>query len=163
MCVYRDIRRCCLCYQATMCNVAKLTVIQCVMSNIGMQMAISVAGEAPPPVVKSSPKPPVIPPGRRSMRQPPIPDEQSHRPLPPPPQAPQEPKTIHVSSDDYENMYYGMWDCETTTSHELSFHSGDMIHVVDREHDSAGWWTGVMDGKVGMVPKSFLTAAYAAA
>ena len=117
-------------------------------------------GEAVAPPSKPLP---VIPPvGRRNVPKPPIPDDHTGRPLPPPPQV-QQPKTIHVTSDDYENMFYGLWDCDTSISHELAFSSGDIIHVVDKDHDGSGWWTGLLNGKIGLVPKSYLSAAYAAA
>ncbi|XP_067931447.1 src kinase-associated phosphoprotein 2-like isoform X2 [Watersipora subatra] len=119
----------------------------------------AVEEEAPQPA-KALPK---IPSGgrtRRAIPQPPLPGEPANRPLPPPPPAQ---KTVTASSEDYENMFYGLWDCETRLDHELSFSSGDIIHIVDKEYENSGWWTGLLNGKIGLVPKSFLTAAYAAA
>jgi len=73
---------------------------------------------------------------------------------------PEPPRSITIHYNDYGDIFYGLWDCEAGKDHELSFRSGDMIHVVDKLHENAGWWTGYLDGKTGLVPKSYLIPAY---
>jgi len=66
--------------------------------------------------------PDVAPPPPRTIKE--------ARPLPPPPPEPEKAKVITVYNDDYSNMYYGQWDCEASEGHELSFSSGEIIHVI---------------------------------
>lgn len=82
------------------------------------------------------------------------------RPLPAPPPAAPEQETISVRRDDYGNMYYGMWDCAASKEFELSFNSGEILHVISSKYEDRGWWTAVLNGKVGLVPKNYLTPAY---
>lgn len=84
------------------------------------------------------------------------PRSQPSRPLPPPPDRP----VISCRYDDYENQYYGVCDCDASLSHELSFKQGDIVHVVQKDYEDKGWWTALLDGKVGLVPLSYLTPAY---
>lgn len=78
------------------------------------------------------------------------------RPLP----IPKEQRTITISKDDYENHYYGLCDCTANKTHELTFKAGDILHVIERKYETSGWLTAILDGKVGLVPKDFLTPAY---
>ncbi|XP_055859645.1 src kinase-associated phosphoprotein 2-B-like isoform X2 [Biomphalaria glabrata] len=131
----------------------------------------SPVADAPPPlpphVPHSSPTPaqatsPDLPP--------PLPNR--NVPLPPPPsietlpQLPQARKKmitlgkIMHPSEDFENMYYGVWKSESSSSQELSFNRGQIIHVISRDLDSDNWWVGELDGKIGLVPKTFLAPAY---
>lgn len=79
------------------------------------------------------------------------------RPLP---TMPPTKRVLQISNKDYGNMYYGKWDCETTKPQELSFKAGDIIHVIEKKYEDRGWLTAILDGKVGLVPKDFLTPAY---
>uniref|UniRef100_A0A2C9KUR9 SH3 domain-containing protein n=1 Tax=Biomphalaria glabrata TaxID=6526 RepID=A0A2C9KUR9_BIOGL len=131
----------------------------------------SPVADAPPPlpphVPHSSPTPaqatsPDLPP--------PLPNR--NVPLPPPPsietlpQLPQARKKmitlgkIMHPSEDFENMYYGVWKSESSSSQELSFNRGQIIHVISRDLDSDNWWVGELEGKIGLVPKTFLAPAY---
>lgn len=111
----------------------------------------------PPPQepVDSSPQPPEVPP-------PPVKRSRPQRDLPPPPP---EKKKIKLNitckpQEDFENRYYGKWDCTGDCSNELSFKKGDIIYILSREFDEKAWWVGELNGKFGLVPKTFLTPAY---
>ena len=65
-----------------------------------------------------------------------------------------------MGDNDYENMFYGRWDCRADDDNELSFKRGDIVLVVSKEFDNFGWWVGKLNGCVGLVPRDFLTPAY---
>jgi src kinase associated phosphoprotein 1 len=65
-----------------------------------------------------------------------------------------------TDTDDCENMFYGKWQCKPDGDNELEFKHGDIIHVLSREYDHFGWWVGKLNGKVGLVPREYLTPAY---
>ncbi|XP_052256273.1 src kinase-associated phosphoprotein 2-B-like isoform X1 [Dreissena polymorpha] len=62
--------------------------------------------------------------------------------------------------EDFENLYYGKWDCNADNKNELSFKRGDMVYVISRQFDEKAWWICECHGKYGLVPKSFLLPAY---
>ena len=66
----------------------------------------------------------------------------------------------HFEELPYESMFYGLWDCTADTETELSFKHGDVIQVVGREYESYNWLTCLLNGKIGLVPKDYLTPAY---
>lgn len=108
-----------------------------------------------PPVTLNTNKLPA-----RAAPTPVIPFVSRDRPLPPPPP---EAKVVTVRKDDYESLFYGLWERKSTVDHELSFTCGELLHVVDREYEQHGWLTAMSTSKqVGLVPKVFLTPAYAA-
>ena len=78
------------------------------------------------------------------------------RPLPPPPDRP----VISARYDDYENQFYALCDCEADLAHELSFKEGDILHVVQKDYEEKGWWTALLNSKVGLVPVGYLTPAF---
>lgn len=41
---------------------------------------------------------------------------------------------------------------------ELSLQEGDVITVVSKEVEDAGWWLGELNGKRGVFPDNFVTA-----
>ncbi|BFZ22733.1 hypothetical protein BsWGS_25772 [Bradybaena similaris] len=100
-----------------------------------------------------------IPPPLPGRALPPPPTE----PLPPVPPTHKKPlspslgKILHPS-EDYENLFYGKWDCTGSTTNELSFKRGQIVHVISR--DLEDWWVGALEDKVGLVPKSYLCPAY---
>lgn len=105
-----------------------------------------------------TPVPPPLPPGRTL---PPPPKD----PLPAVPQPPK--KTVSPSigkilhpSEDFENLFYGNWDCTGCTENELSFKRGQILHIISRDLDEDDWWVGVLDDKIGLVPKTYLRPAY---
>jgi len=98
-----------------------------------------------PAVLPNRPLPAVLPPTPK-------------RALPPPPDRP----VISARFDDYANQFYALCDCEADLAHELSFKEGDVLHVVQREHEEKGWWTALLNSKVGLVPVSYLTPAFTA-
>jgi len=61
---------------------------------------------------------------------------------------------------DYANIYYGRWDSVVDDGQELAFRRGDMVTVVSRQFDEFGWWVGALNGRVGLVPRNYLTPAY---
>ena len=65
-----------------------------------------------------------------------------------------------VTSPDYANMFYGRWDCSASGGDELAFRRGDLLHIVSRQFDEFGWWVGALNGRVGLVPKQYVTPAY---
>jgi len=75
--------------------------------------------------------------------------------VPPPHVANEEP-----TSTDYENLFYGKWSCQAEADNELAFKYGDIVLVLSREYDHFGWWVGKLNGKVGLVPREYLTPAY---
>ncbi|XP_041372339.1 src kinase-associated phosphoprotein 2-like isoform X1 [Gigantopelta aegis] len=142
---------------------------------------IAVPGLPPPRGAPSKPTiaPPTVPPARKS----PLPDRKPDMPPPPTPNTPLPPlpstplphtppsiplpavpapvkKKIICPAEDYENMFYGRWDCKGGADDELSFKRGDIIHVINFDFDKDNWWVGELMGKYGLVPKEFLTRAY---
>ncbi|KAL4236997.1 Src kinase-associated phosphoprotein 2 [Mactra antiquata] len=115
----------------------------------------------PPPSLQSAPPtteiaapPPKLPP----------PMKRPNRDLPPPPP---EKKRVKIKIEykpleDFENRFYGKWDCKGDNSNELTFKKGDIIHILSREFDEKSWWVGEVGGKFGLVPKNFLVPAFTA-
>ena len=75
--------------------------------------------------------------------------------------------TIHpppkISSDLYENidrtrLFYALYDCKSVDSGELEFSRGDIIFILHRDNDN--WWTGQLEGKIGLVPNNYLSQVY---
>ncbi|XP_023211239.1 src kinase-associated phosphoprotein 2-B-like isoform X2 [Centruroides sculpturatus] len=71
------------------------------------------------------------------------------------------------TTNEWENFnpqdwYVGLWDCKGDDKNELDFLRGDLIHIISKEYDSCAWWVGLLKGKVGLVPKSYLMEAYEA-
>ncbi|XP_061412004.1 LOW QUALITY PROTEIN: src kinase-associated phosphoprotein 2-B-like [Lethenteron reissneri] len=60
----------------------------------------------------------------------------------------------------YRDVYQGLWDCKADAADELSFRRGDLVHIVSKDYEKWQWWVGELDGKVGLVPRAFLAAAY---
>lgn len=110
----------------------------------------------PPPLPEdASAQPPEVPPPVKRANRP-------QRDLPPPPPAKKKIK-LNITckpEEDFENRFYGKWDCTGDCSNELSFKKGDIIYVLSKEFDEKSWWVGELNGKFGLVPKSFLTPAY---
>ena len=112
--------------------------------------------------------PPPPPPARGLPPQPPIPtpsESLAHRRLPPTPVEPPKKKKIKLNlsckpTEDFENQYFGKWDCKGDNPNELTFNKGDIIHVLSKEFDEKSWWIGELKGKFGLVPKTYLTPAY---
>lgn len=112
----------------------------------------SITSLSPPHVETPPPPPPEVPPSKKRPQ----------RDLPPPPP---EKKKIKISltfkpQEDFENRFFGKWDCTGDSANELTFKKGDIIHILSREFDEKSWWVGELDGKFGLVPKNFLTPAY---
>ena len=61
---------------------------------------------------------------------------------------------------DFENLYLGKWDCDADTAKELAFRQGDVIHVLSTDFEAESWWVGELKGKVGLVPKDYLSPAF---
>ncbi|XP_013378947.1 src kinase-associated phosphoprotein 2 isoform X2 [Lingula anatina] len=70
------------------------------------------------------------------------------------------PPVIKKENISKANIYWGLWDCHGDTSDELTFKRGDQILVVSKEYDNDQWWVGLLSGKVGLVPKNYLSPAY---
>uniref|UniRef100_A0ABM5GS01 Src kinase-associated phosphoprotein 1 n=1 Tax=Pogona vitticeps TaxID=103695 RepID=A0ABM5GS01_9SAUR len=60
----------------------------------------------------------------------------------------------------YANYYQGLWDCTGSHPDELSFQRGDLIYIVSKEYNMYGWWVGLLNRTVGIVPKEYLVPAY---
>lgn len=69
-------------------------------------------------------------------------------------------KKIDIQTDEYENIYCGQWDYKADDNSELTFKKGDLIRILSKEFDTRSWWIGLLNGQVGLVPKTFLTQAY---
>ena len=113
----------------------------------------------PLPSPPSSDSPPALP--TRNPSLPPAPK----MPLPETPKQKRTPKLVslnHHPSEDFENMYYGIWASKSSSDNELSFERGDLIHIINRELDSDNWWIGELKGNIGLVPKTFMLPAYQA-
>uniref|UniRef100_A0A0B7ASU2 PH domain-containing protein n=2 Tax=Arion vulgaris TaxID=1028688 RepID=A0A0B7ASU2_9EUPU len=133
--------------------------------------------EAPPPSLPphrgQEPQPPLTPQHRDLPQLPQGPPPLPGRALPPPPPTsplpavPQSPKMTSPSlgkilhpSEDFENLFYGKWDCNGSTDNELSFRRGQIVHVISRDLDKDDWWVGALNEKIGLVPKTYLCPAY---
>lgn len=87
----------------------------------------------------------------------------SRPPAVPPPEAVVPTPSFSVPAmgeNDYENMFYGRWDCRADDDNELSFKRGDIVLILSREFDHFGWWVGKLDEAIGLVPREFMTPAY---
>uniref|UniRef100_A0A8C1XQA2 Protein phosphatase 1, regulatory subunit 13Ba n=1 Tax=Cyprinus carpio TaxID=7962 RepID=A0A8C1XQA2_CYPCA len=52
---------------------------------------------------------------------------------------------------------YALWDYETQSADELSFHEGDALTIMSRRDDSeTEWWWARLDDKEGYVPRNLL-------
>ncbi|XP_059154707.1 src kinase-associated phosphoprotein 2-like [Physella acuta] len=96
---------------------------------------------------------------------PPLPSRNIPLPLPPgdvrkPTLTPTLRENFKQRSEDHENLFYGKWKCESSGPTELSFKSGDIIHIISRDLEKENWWVGELGGKIGLVPVSYLTPAY---
>ncbi|KAJ7313668.1 hypothetical protein JRQ81_005262 [Phrynocephalus forsythii] len=60
----------------------------------------------------------------------------------------------------YANYYQGLWNCTGSHPDELSFQRGDLIYIVSKEYNMYGWWVGLLNRTVGIVPKEYLVPAY---
>ena len=70
-----------------------------------------------------------------------------------------EPERVPAENDfSYDNVYLGLYNCEAEENNELSFHRGDVIYVLDKV--DVHWWIGFLNGKVGLVPCSYLTEGF---
>ena len=126
-----------------------------------------VTGSQPPPTPSRSL--PEIPGSRKPLPAvPPTPPPSTAKRLPsiPTPDVPKETKP-EVKTEprippeqDYENMYLGKWDCSADRNNELNFKRGDILYVISREFDSKSWWVAELNGKFGLVPKTYLIPAY---
>ncbi|XP_076456083.1 src kinase-associated phosphoprotein 2-like isoform X2 [Babylonia areolata] len=135
----------------------------------------------PPPTPSATPDPPAIPPPKADLPPipsvpPPLPDRKATNEPPPVPsnppplpsrggggasnRVPQLRKPFMDRDEDFENIYYGKWDCAADCNKELTFKQGDLIHVLSRDFDAESWWVGELDGKVGLVPKEYLCPAF---
>lgn len=65
-----------------------------------------------------------------------------------------------MGENDYENMFYGKWDCRADDDNELAFKRGDVVLILSREYERFGWLVGKLNGSVGLVPKEYMTPAY---
>jgi len=120
---------------------------------------------SPRPALPSPPStadaPPALP--RRNVPLPPAPQI----PLPKLPEEKKKRKLtlsplFHHPSEDFENMFYGVWPSKAASENELSFERGDIIHIINRELERENWWIGELKGKIGLVPKTFMHPAYLA-
>jgi len=125
--------------------------------------------EVPPPSVpERPPPPPEAPPPVGKRQRPPINKDVQGRELPATPTTPDEKpakKRIKVTitckpEEDFENRYYGKWNCSADKGNELSFKKGDIIYILSKEFDAKSWWVGELNGKFGLVPKTFLVPAF---
>lgn len=69
-------------------------------------------------------------------------------------------KPFVIREEDFEHIYFGKWDCSADASTELSFKQGDLIHILSQDYDTENWWVGELEGKIGLVPKEYLSPAY---
>lgn len=118
-----------------------------------------------PPDKSSEEPPPPPPPPTRGLPHLPHSESPATRRLPPTPVEPPKKKKIKLNitckpDEDFENKYFGKWDCKGDNPQELSFRKGDIIYILSREFDEKSWWIGELNGKFGLVPKTYLTPAY---
>ena len=77
--------------------------------------------------------------------------------------------TIHPPPKDsihgtlYENiertrLFYALYDSKSVQPGELEFFRGDIIFILHRDNDD--WWTGQLEGKIGLVPHNYLSQVY---
>ena len=127
------------------------------------------SSDTPPPVPPPPPSrgaPPQLPRSEplATRRLPPTPVEESHTQMKEEPATPKKKKIkLNITckpEEDFENRYLGKWDCKGDNPSELTFKRGDIIYILSREFDEKSWWVGELNGKFGLVPKSFLTPAY---
>ena len=108
----------------------------------------------PPPPTDTPPAPPPVPPSRQVPHIP-LPE------IPPELQTPKEEKKPIIHPDqDFENKYYGKFDCTADEEHELTFKKGELIHIISKHFDDKEWWVGRIEDRYGLVPKYYLTPAF---
>jgi len=108
-------------------------------------------------------KPPTVKPALPSNTRPP-PSIPSRAPAPPPSTQTLATSAIYsvppMGENEYENMFYGKWDCRADDDDELAFKRGDVVLILSREYERFGWWVGRLNGSVGLVPREYMTPAY---
>ncbi|XP_003222663.1 src kinase-associated phosphoprotein 1 isoform X2 [Anolis carolinensis] len=60
----------------------------------------------------------------------------------------------------YANYYQSLWDCTGSHPDELSFQRGDLIYIISKVYNMYGWWVGLLNSTVGIVPKDYLMPAF---
>ena len=98
-----------------------------------------------------------------TRRLPPTPIEESQTQMKDEPATPKKKIKLNITckpEEDFENRYLGNWDCKGDNPSELTFKRGDIIYILSRGFDEKSWWVGELNGKFGLVPKTFLTPAY---
>ncbi|GAB6033624.1 Src kinase-associated phosphoprotein 2 [Chamberlinius hualienensis] len=65
-----------------------------------------------------------------------------------------------VLPPQYRNFYLALWDYMSSAGDELNFKRGEMIKILSKEFDEHLWWIGELNGRSGLVPKSYLMEAY---
>lgn len=137
------------------------------MDDIQEEYDDCVTGSQPPPTPSRTL--PELPGSRKPLPAvPPIPPPSTAKRLPniPTPEVPKETKPeVKMEpqippEQDYENMYLGKWDCNADRNNELNFKRGDILYIISREFDNKSWWVAQLNGKFGLVPKTYLIPAY---
>ena len=59
---------------------------------------------------------------------------------------------------DRTKLFYALYDCKSVQPGELEFFRGDIIFILHRDNDD--WWTGQLEGKIGLVPHNYLSQVY---
>ncbi|OLY77692.1 Regulator of cytoskeleton and endocytosis [Smittium mucronatum] len=52
-----------------------------------------------------------------------------------------------------------LYDYTSQSDQDLSFKAGDMIELLERTESGEDWWTGKINGKVGLIPSNYVTMA----
>ncbi|XP_074652483.1 uncharacterized protein LOC141906908 [Tubulanus polymorphus] len=71
------------------------------------------------------------------------------------------PTLVQFKGNEIDEFYLARWDSQATRDDELNFKRGERIKVTNRMNDAHLWWTAESNGKIGLVPKTFLKPAYA--
>jgi hypothetical protein len=57
---------------------------------------------------------------------------------------------------EYAGYCRALYDYAGRDEFELSFSSGDIIKIVERDYDT-GWWTGELNGRTALIPSNYIT------
>ena len=68
---------------------------------------------------------------------------------------------MDLSNPLYTCAFLCKWDFKGTKPQQVSASRGDILDLLNKDYDDFGWWTvQSTKGKVGLMPKKWLTPAY---
>lgn len=67
---------------------------------------------------------------------------------------------LDLSDPHYTCAFLCKWDFRAAKPQQVNAKAGDILDLLNTDYDSFGWWTVEFKGKVGLIPKLWLTPAF---